>query len=1045
MTKHFIAYLALSALTLPAIAQTEADVTSPTEGVITHDYIGEARLKSDALQMLADFMQYAKSIYTDAGNNSKGKACGYFKANSAGQNNEDGVRTNADIAMICAFVYRYGKDAKVPLPKGITYNDVLSMAKKAIAYSYSTHRSNQLKTCTNNAHWGTNGSTYVWESSLWTESLAFATWMLQDQLDANDLRYIKTVIKSEADYELTRRPPTGYAGDTKAEENGWETNVLAVACALYPDDANAPAWYAKMQQFAMACYSMLQDKYDETLVDGVPAKDWYTGQNLYADYTLQNHNYFHTSYQNVVIQELCESYLALKCMQKGNTFPLSQTLLWNQQPMFDAVLKELALADGELAMPTGNDWSMFLFDQLPAYTGMATIFGDTDALMLENMAFKYTKARQSTTNDGSWMLNSDIGPRRMGVTAHRVMMTYLMHEFFPVGDMQPTPWETFQQRHAGTKYYGTQNLVRNMSRDRFTCFYWNDGLKRYSGVVVPNTPDNNKIMVPFVTHNTGNILGTYSRADNTASIKGNYALFPEAYAMNGQIMANNGAIPQSFCLYATNGNAVILIDALKANSNTSVNSEQGGMMGISVDPFMKQKRTIYYDNGGGIAHIQTDGSSYSTWNSTWANIDNTLGFVCLRDYGNTMAFGDRSLNSSIYTAKIYPAYTAGSAAVGTNMNHIRTFVYYSNVNAVATQELAAQVQDLTRLEGWPEGWHGVIVPDPDGTHYMLLSNFFAANTTPWPLTVTCRFGAPVFTQTTDINDAKASATFNCVKNFNIAQELRVFVSGATLKAVQADENPCAAYIYNEKGEAQTATVTIIDRNGGIATGDITIAAGTCLLVETIGKDLKTTEADFPGSYRNVVYGTDAYATSYEGSHLPFASIDGQDGSYYLSLNNASGNKEYLAYRLRNSYRINKVVVSGMDGLPAPTGVIAQYAKNDGAFRNIPDCTTAQEGNDIIVTFPEVEAKFVRIRLQGGDNRVAVRKVAIYGVPEADTTSGIDDIEPSIDGDEASADDLHNPGAQFYNLNGQLVSRGPVALHELPKGIYITRGKKIFVH
>ena len=118
-----------------------------------------------------------------------------------------------------------------------------------------------------------------------------------------------------------------------------------------------------------------------------------------------------------------------------------------------------------------------------------------------------------------------------------------------------------------------------------TCFSWNDGIKDYSGVIVPNNIETAKIMVPFRTHNTGNILGTYSRADNTAVIKGRYTFFDNAYAMNGKLMANGGQIPQAFALYSTSGNAVILIDALKARDATTVSAEQGGMMGISVDEF----------------------------------------------------------------------------------------------------------------------------------------------------------------------------------------------------------------------------------------------------------------------------------------------------------------------------------------------------------------------------------------------------------------------------------------------------------------------------
>ena len=71
---------------------------------------------------------------------------------------------------------------------------------------------------------------------------------------------------------------------------------------------------------------------------------------------------------------------------------------------------------------------MFLYDQITSYTTAACFLRDPNALMLENLAYKHIKARQSTTQDGSWLLNSDIGPRRMGVEGHRVMMTYLMHE-----------------------------------------------------------------------------------------------------------------------------------------------------------------------------------------------------------------------------------------------------------------------------------------------------------------------------------------------------------------------------------------------------------------------------------------------------------------------------------------------------------------------------------------------------------------------------------------------------------------------------------------
>ena len=395
---------------MPALlwADDTQRVQSPTEDVMTADYLGEPEMKHRCLTMLGRFMQYAKSIYTDAGKNRLGDNCGFFKARNAGQSNEDGVRTNADMAMVTAFLWKYGHENDIALPSGISYDDLQRMASRALNYALSTHRSNQLMTCTDKKYWGTQNMHYQWESSLWSLSVTLAAHFL-GKTDGRDGEQLRKLLAAEADYELTRKIPAEYMGDTKAEENGWEANVLACATALMPQHEHAKNWHETMLRFAFNCYTVAADATNQAVVAGRKACEWYAGQNLYDDFTLQNHNYFHTSYQNVVIQELAESLLALHLL-KGEKTTESDAFTWHWQEVWDQVLAPLALCDGELAMPNGNDWSMFLYDQLPAYAAMATILRNADALMLENMALKYTEARQQTTPDGAWMLNSDIGP-----------------------------------------------------------------------------------------------------------------------------------------------------------------------------------------------------------------------------------------------------------------------------------------------------------------------------------------------------------------------------------------------------------------------------------------------------------------------------------------------------------------------------------------------------------------------------------------------------------------------------------------------------------
>ena len=458
---------------------TEADVKSPTEDTVPGDFVAEPQMQADLLQMLANFATYMKDDFQlCVAPNSVGEDCGCFRGENTMGNNEQGVRPNADLSMICAFLVKYGKD-QVTLPVGVTWDDLEQMAMKSLVFAYSTHKANKLKVCSGNNYWGsTSTSDAVWESSLWAMSVAYSAFFQWDKLSDAQKDYIYQLLKAECNYELYRSIPTGYAGDTKAEENGWEVDVLAAALGLFPNDALAPQWFQRLREFAINSYSQRDDAANTTVIDPdydqTTVSDLYLGQNLYDDYTLQNHGYFHTSYQNVVMQELGEAALALKIFQQltngGTERWKTNALMHNNQQVMDQVLNWLALADGELAMPNGNDWSLFLYDQITSYSTNACFLRDPNALLLENLAYKQIKARQQTTQDGSWLLRPDVGARRMGVEAHRVMMTWLMHNAMSTADLTPTAWPVFLSAHSRAKVFPSQNIVRAATDSRFTCF-----------------------------------------------------------------------------------------------------------------------------------------------------------------------------------------------------------------------------------------------------------------------------------------------------------------------------------------------------------------------------------------------------------------------------------------------------------------------------------------------------------------------------------------------------------------------------------------------
>ena len=691
-------------------------------GLQADTFASERQMQDSLLQMLARFTTYMQTDFQPCQEpNSVGEQCGCFRSNSTMKSGEDGVRPNADMSMVCAFLCKYARD-KVTLPQGVTWEGLQSMARQSLVFAYSTHKANRLKVCADGRYWGsTAAKDHVWESSLWAMSVAYSAFFQWDELTPQQRSYIYQLLRAECNYELERDIPTGFQGDTKAEENGWEADVLAATLGLFPHDELAPRWFSRMREFAINSYSHPSDAHNTTVIDpdydGVRVCDLYRGANLFPDYTLQNHSYFHTSYQNVVIQELGEAALALALFQQelpsgGNAVRWqSNSLLHNCREVCDSVLYQLALSDGELAMPNGNDWSLFLYDQITSYTTMACLERDADALMLERRACEMIRHRQTTTPDGSWLLRSDIGARRMGVEAHRVMMTWLMHHLWPTGDLAPTTWTAFRQRYACAATLPCQQVVRASTADRFTCFSWSQGLRSYTGYIAPHLPGDgadfrpqaSNLIVPFKANNTGNILGWYEVegcrtnavpvGDPVVSLDG------DAWQLSGHLLANDSAIDHRFVLCSTPGNAVIYMDEVRALRDCTVRQEKGGLLAISEDELTSPHRCYHIESG----------------------------FVCIDDAfavvvpagKKMMVDAPRNVNS-VTTALLYASYDdqPRSYKKGDIVDR-RYVVYYTGVNADEARRLAHGVHPVAT----PEGWGGVLVPDTDGRSCLLVARF----------------------------------------------------------------------------------------------------------------------------------------------------------------------------------------------------------------------------------------------------------------------------------------------------------------------------------
>ena len=85
-------------------------------------------------------------------------------------------------------------------------------------------------------------------------------------------------------------------GDTKAEENAWNSRMLSVAVAMMPSHANSQAWRTKGSELMVSSFARPSDLTNPTSIDGKTVANWLHGYNAYETGFVENHGFIHDDY-----------------------------------------------------------------------------------------------------------------------------------------------------------------------------------------------------------------------------------------------------------------------------------------------------------------------------------------------------------------------------------------------------------------------------------------------------------------------------------------------------------------------------------------------------------------------------------------------------------------------------------------------------------------------------------------------------------------------------------------------------------------------------
>ncbi|MBN2218421.1 MAG: hypothetical protein JW719_13685 [Pirellulales bacterium] len=268
-----------------------------------------------------------------------------------------GVRPLAHFAWGNAVMLRTG--TYDPVVSGLPASDALRRTEWALRGVAMTHASNR----PDGSGWGQGTGYGEWQGAYWASRGGQAAWMLWDSLSVETKTAVANMIKWEADAFIDFTVPywrnpdgsTNTPGNTRAEENAWDSRILTMAQAMMPNDPNIDLWRLKSSELMVASYSRESDIYNTTLVDGIPVNEWINGYNTFDDGVLVNHGIVHPGYMAVhtlTYDTLVDASLAGQYIPESAFF--NNQVNWDSMTQLNFVAGTDPYATGHPLLPPGG-------------------------------------------------------------------------------------------------------------------------------------------------------------------------------------------------------------------------------------------------------------------------------------------------------------------------------------------------------------------------------------------------------------------------------------------------------------------------------------------------------------------------------------------------------------------------------------------------------------------------------------------------------------------------------------------------------------------
>ena len=551
------------------------------------------------LEMLKDYQRYAEAFW-----HAPQPGLGYWGTGLA-QGGDHGIRQDVNTVLVYALLYHEG-DHTFALEDRVF---------PAIRWLAGTYVNGPLQG-TDKKQWA-----HSWQSAMWAGTLGQATWLVRERLDAPTLAAAQQVVAAEADRFIDAPPPTMEPGDTRAEENAWNLTAPAAALLLMPHHAHAAGWREALIRYAFNTLSVPADGASQRVIDGKPLREWVTTTQLYPDFTLENHGFFHPTYMMIApgLEAVAAADLRLANMPVPNALKHNVLKQWK-------MLQYITLADGSWLFPQGQDWDLHSYEQIVYWAMLAAMYRKPAGALLERRAAGYLRRRQRLNRDGRFVGDmSPLGFTREAAQVERVAQAYLIHKAFgPPPESTDADWNPIALKPVRA-FLSVGFVVHHFPRGIFS-FSWKNHLM---GLALPQSqrPDEN----PYVTTPMLNsLVGTVAIAGQDPRLAGRFHVRglairsrKEGFFVALDTSINDGLIRQQIAVASTAPGILAYVDRLVAQKDVRVVNARGLTIAVENDYLNGNQRQVSAGDWTAVGGEEGD----HALPGLYANIDGRLGLV----------------------------------------------------------------------------------------------------------------------------------------------------------------------------------------------------------------------------------------------------------------------------------------------------------------------------------------------------------------------------------------------------------------------------------